>query len=169
MFSGTSARGRIGILKCLEKCFHIWIYGAGVGWGRQGSDCSDSLGVFSWCQRKWPHYHHAHIRLSQDPCVEIIVNLVTDNHKRFMICGGFICKENWWIKNIKQLSWHPHGWITEIYFFPLYTINIWHEFSALITDAERRQRQIFILHSCFTVKTLFGLFIQFHCYSFYGR
>lgn len=51
---------------------------------------------------------------------------------------------------------------------PLHTINIWHEFSALITDAERRQRQIFILHSCFTVKTLFGLFIQFHCYGFYG-
>lgn len=49
----------------------------------------------------------------------------------------------------------------------LYTINIWHEF-ALITDAEKRERQIFILHSCFTIKTLFSLFIQFHCYSFYG-
>lgn len=52
-------------------------------------------------------------------------------------------------------------------FFCLYAINIWHEFD-FITDAEKRERQIFILHSCFTVKTLFSLFIQFHCYSFYG-
>lgn len=51
---------------------------------------------------------------------------------------------------------------------PPISVNIWHEFASLITDAERRERQIFIVHSCFTVKTLFSLFIQFHCYSFYG-
>jgi hypothetical protein len=49
------------------------------------------------------------------------------------------------------------------------TLNIWHEFSTLITVAARRQRQILIFHSCFTVKTLFGLFIQFDYHSFYGE
>lgn len=62
---------------------------------------------------------------------------------------------------------HMDELLRDLFFTP-YSINIWHEFSALITDAERRQRQIFILHSCFTIKTLLSLFIQFHCYSFYG-
>lgn len=72
------------------------------------------------------------------------------------------------VKTMEQYNQHLHGWIAEIFFFFFwYTINIWHEFD-FITDAEKRERQIFILHSCFTVKTLFSLFIQFHCYSFYG-
>jgi hypothetical protein len=78
-------------------------------------------------------------------------------------------KENGLIKNINHSVAGTH--MDESFrsiFFLSHTINIWHEFSALITDAERRQRQIFILHSCFRVKTLFGLFIQFHCYGFYG-
>lgn len=79
--------------------------------------------------------------------------------------GGNSCFEKLPVKNIKQFNQRLHGWIVKIYF--LYTMNIWHEF-ALITDAEKRERQIFILHACFTVKTLFSLFIQFHCYCFYG-
>lgn len=73
------------------------------------------------------------------------------------------------LKILNSLSGtHTDETLRSIFFPPAYTINIWHEFSALITDAERRQRQIIILHSCFTVKTLFGLFIRFHCYGFYG-
>lgn len=95
--------------------------------------------------------------------------MVTGNGKGFMICGEFIHRRKMGeLKILNSLAGTHIDESLRSVFFPLHTLNIWHEFSALITDAERRQRQIFILHSCFTVKILFGLFIQFHCYSFYG-